>query len=250
MKVSIITATYNREATIVRALTSIKNQSYSNIESIVVDGFSQDKTLALLAPILTSKDTLISEPDNGIYDALNKGLALATGDIIGFLHSDDLYSDKDVISNIVEIFSENIVDVVYGDVAFFASDNSKKIKRKYKSDALTEKNLAWGKMPAHPSIFIRKEIYEKIGYFETDFQIAADYEFLCRLIKFEEIRSIYLPRQIVNMQLGGVSTKGIKNTFLLNKEVFRAIRKNKIYTNIFMILSKYPSKIMQFFKTI
>lgn len=250
MKVSIITATYNREATIIRALASIKNQSYSNIESIVVDGFSQDKTLSLLAPILTSKDTLISEPDSGIYDALNKGLALASGDIIGFLHSDDLYSDKDVISNIVEIFSENIVDVVYGDVAFFAPDNSKKIKRKYKSDALTEKNLAWGKMPAHPSIFIRKEIYEKIGYFETDFQIAADYEFLCRLIKFEEIRSIYLPRQIVNMQLGGVSTKGIKNTFLLNKEVFRAIRKNKIYTNIFMILSKYPSKIMQFFKTI
>jgi glycosyltransferase involved in cell wall biosynthesis len=244
----VITATYNREATVVRAMLSIKSQTHTDVQIIVIDGASQDSTVALVTPILGDKDILRSELDLGIYDALNKGLALADGEVIAFLHSDDLYFDSNVISKVVEIFFDESIDVVYGDVCFFSGSNVTKIRRRYRSDKLSARNLAWGKMPAHPAIFIRRRVYEKIGYFETDFQIAADYEFLCRLVQYANLKSVYLSSVLVRMELGGVSTGGFRNTILLNKEVFRAIRKNGIYTNIFMLLSKYPSKIIQFLK--
>ena len=248
MKVSVITATYNRDATIVRAISSVKKQIYTDIQVVVIDGASQDDTISLVSPMLDDKDILQSEPDQGIYDALNKGLDLADGEIVAFLHSDDLYFDNNVISRVVEIFSDDSVDVVYGDVCFFSGSSVTKTKRRYRSDKLSERNLAWGKMPAHPAIFIRRQIYEEIGYFETDFQIAADYEFLCRLVQYANLKSVYLSSVLVRMELGGASTGGVRNTILLNKEVFRAIRKNDIYTNIFMLLSKYPSKIIQFLR--
>ena len=248
MKVSVITATYNRDATIVRAISSVKSQIYTDIQVVVIDGASQDDTISLVSPMLDDKDILQSEPDQGIYDALNKGLDLADGEIVAFLHSDDLYFDNNVISKVVEIFSDDSVDVVYGDVCFFSGSSVTKTKRRYRSDKLSERNLAWGKMPAHPAIFIRRKIYEEIGYFETDFQIAADYEFLCRLVQYANLKSVYLSSVLVRMELGGASTGGVRSTILLNKEVFRAIRKNGIYTNIFMLLSKYPSKIIQFLK--
>ena len=248
MKVSVITATYNRDATIVRAISSVKSQTYTDIQVVVIDGASQDDTISLVSPLLDDKDILQSEPDQGIYDALNKGLDLADGEIVAFLHSDDLYFDNDVISKVVEIFSDDSVDVVYGDVCFFSGSSVTKIKRRYRSDKLSERNLAWGKMPAHPAIFIRRQIYEELGYFETDFQIAADYDFLCRLVQYANLKSVYLSTILVRMELGGASTGGVSNTILLNKEVFRAILRNGIYTNIFMLLSKYPSKIIQFLK--
>lgn len=248
MKVSVITATYNRDATIVRAISSIKSQTYNDIQIVVVDGESQDNTVLVVSPMLDDSDILQSEPDLGIYDALNKGLALAAGEVVGFLHSDDLYFNNNVISEVVDAFSDDTVDVVYGDVCFFSGRNVMKIKRRYRSDKLSERNLAWGKMPAHPAIFIRRRVYEKIGYFETDFKIAADYEFLCRVVHYADLKSVYLPSVLVRMQLGGISTGGFRNSILLNKEVFRAIRKNGIYTNMFMLLSKYPSKILQFLR--
>lgn len=248
MKVSIITATYNREDTILRALSSIKTQSYNNIQMIVIDGASQDNTLEMISHLLSKTDILISEPDSGIYDALNKGLAFADGEIIAFLHSDDLYFDNDVVTKIVEIFSDDTVDVVYGDVCFFSGNDILNIKRRYRSDKLSKKNLAWGKMPGHPAIFIRRRIYEDIGYFKKDYKIAADYEFLCRMVQKIDLKSIYIPAILVRMKIGGISTGGLKNTILLNKEVLRAIRKNGIYSNPLMVLSKYPSKILQFFK--
>ena len=221
MKVSVITATYNRDATIVRAISSVKSQIYTDIQVIVIDGASQDDTISLVSPMLDDKDILQSEPDQGIYDALNKGLDLADGEIVAFLHSDDLYFDNNVISKVVEIFSDDSVDVVYGDVCFFSGSSVTKTKRRYRSDKLSERNLAWGKMPAHPAIFIRRQIYEEIGYFETDFQIAADYEFLCRLVQYANLKSVYLSSVLVRMELGGASTGGVSNTILLNKEVFR-----------------------------
>jgi glycosyltransferase involved in cell wall biosynthesis len=245
LKVSIITATYNREATIVRAISSIKSQTYNDIQTVVVDGYSQDSTVSLVSCMLNHNDIFQSEPDSGIYDALNKGLALSNGEIIGFLHSDDLYFDNNVIAEVVDAFSDDTVDMVYGDVCFFSAGNVMKIKRRYRSDKLSERNLAWGKMPAHPAIFIRRRVYEKVGYFETDFKIAADYEFLCRVVHYADLKSVYLPNMLVRMQLGGLSTGGFRSSILLNKEVFRAIRKNGIYTNVFMLLSKYPSKILQ-----
>ena len=248
MKVSIITASYNRASTIVRALSSIKNQTYHDVQSVIIDGASQDNTISLVSPLLEQNDLLQSEPDLGIYDALNKGLALAEGEIIGFLHSDDFYTDNNVISEVVDAFSDDTVDVVYGDACFFSSRNVMKIKRKYQSDKLSKRNLAWGKMPAHPAIFIRRRVYKKIGSFDTDFKIAGDYEFLCRVVNYANLKSIYISRVFVNMQIGGISTSGFRNNILINKEVLRATRKNGIYTNLIMILSKYPSKIRQFIK--
>lgn len=248
MKVSVITATYNRESTVVRALSSIKSQTYSDIQTVVIDGASRDSTISLVTPLLGENDILQSEPDLGIYDALNKGLALAEGEVIAFLHSDDLYFDNNVISNVVEIFSDISIDVVYGDTCFFAGSDISKIKRLYRSDKLSERNLAWGKMPAHPAIFIRRRIYEGIGHFKTDFKIAADYEFLCRLVHYANLKSVYVASPLVRMQLGGASTAGFRSAIILNKEVFRALSNNGIYTNIFMLLSKYPSKILQLFR--
>jgi glycosyltransferase involved in cell wall biosynthesis len=246
IKVSIVTATFNRSATIKRALASIKSQKYKNIQIAVVDGASSDETVSRAKAILGKTDIIISEPDEGIYDALNKGIEVSNGEIIGFLHSDDLYYDDDVISKVVNVFADDTVDVVYGDACFFSGQKSMEVRRRYRSSELTLKNLAWGKMPAHPSIFIRRHVYDEIGYFEKDFKIAADYEFLCRLAKYPNLKSVYLPYPFVRMQLGGASTGGLSNTILLNKEVFRAIRKNGIYTNLFMLLSKYPFKIMEY----
>jgi len=248
MKLSVITATYNRASTIVRAISSIKRQTYSNIQLVVIDGASEDETISLVAPLLNDEDVLLSESDHGIYDALNKGIGLASGEIIAFLHSDDLYFDDDIITKVMEHFLDESVDVVYGDVCFFPDDNTGKIVRTYRSDKLSQKNLAWGKMPAHPAMFIRTRVYKKIGVFKNSYRIAADYEFLCRLVKDLGLMAVYFPRIIVRMQLGGVSTGGFKNTVLLNREVLRALRGNGIYTNIFMVLSKYLSKIKQFFK--
>ena len=248
MKVSIITATYNRASTVIRALLSIKNQTYNDIQVIIIDGASEDNTISLVSKMLSDNDILKSEPDLGIYDALNKGLALAEGEIIAFLHSDDLYFDNNVISKVVEVFSDDSVDLVYGDACFFSGNNVKKIRRKYRSNKLSERNLAWGKMPAHPAIFIRRKIYEEVGYFETDYNISADYEFLCRAVHYPNLKSVYLSSFLVRMQLGGASKVGFRSTILLNREVLRALRKNGIYTNIFMLLSKYPSKILQFLK--
>ncbi|MDA9148591.1 glycosyltransferase [Alphaproteobacteria bacterium] len=245
LKVSVIVAVYNRSATITRCISSIKSQTYSNIQIVVVDGASQDDTISLVTPMLTDKDILRSEPDQGIYDALNKGLVLANGDIISFLHSDDLYFDNNVISNVVDIFSDDSINVVYGDVSFFSGNNIMKIKRTYRSAKLSKRNLAWGKMPAHPAMFIKSCIYEDIGNFETNFKIAADYDFLCRLVKHTELNCVYIPNVLVRMQLGGVSTQVLKNFIMINKEIFRAIRQNGIYTNLFMLFSRYISKILQ-----
>ena len=246
LKVSVITATYNRGTTIVRTLSSIKSQTYAEIQIVVIDGASQDNTLSLVNPILCENDILLSEPDQGIYDALNKGLALAGGEIIGFLHSDDLYFDDNVISEVVNAFLDDSVDIVYGDVCFFSGNSITQTRRRYRSDILSKKNLAWGKMPAHPAIFIRRRVYEEVGYFETDFNIAADYEFLCRVVRYPNLKSVKLSSVFVRMQLGGVSTGGFRSKFLLNKEVLRAIRKNGIYTNLFMVVSKYPAKIIEY----
>jgi len=248
MKVSVITATFNRAATIVRTISSIKKQTYSDIQVVLIDGASQDDTVSLVTDLLSEDDVLLSEPDNGIYDALNKGIDLASGEIIAFLHSDDLYFNDDAISEITKYFLDDRVDIVYGDVCFFSGENTSKVVRMYESDVLSERNLAWGKMPAHPAMFIRSRVYKEIGGFKTNYRIAGDYEFLCRLVKRTDFRAIYYPTTLVRMQMGGVSTSGIRNTIVLNKEVYQALRSNGIYTNIFMLLSKYPSKIKQFLK--
>jgi glycosyltransferase involved in cell wall biosynthesis len=249
MKVSIITATYNRADTIERAIRSIKDQTYQDLEMVIVDGASSDNTLEIVYKLTTAKDKVLSEKDDGIYDALNKGLANASGDIIGFLHSDDLYADKNVLTFITDVFLDEKVDIVYGDVTFFSKRIPEKIIRRYKSDLLNLSNLAWGKMPAHPAIFCRREVFKSLGGFKLDYKIAADYEFLCRLMKNSNFVLKYANMSLVRMQTGGASGAGLKNTVLLNREVYRALKENGIYTNYFMILSKYFSKFLQYVRS-
>ena len=242
-KISILTAVFNRQNSIARALESIKSQTFRDIECVVVDGESTDGTMELLPSILGPQDKLLSEPDKGAYDALNKGLLLASGEVIGLLHSDDYYEDRNVLSRVMEIFETQNVDLVYGDASFFNKGDLATTVRKYKSPPLSKKNLAWGQMPAHPSMFFRKEIYRELGGFKLEYKIAADYEFLCRLLVARDIRSVYLPQSLVRMQVGGLSTSGIKSHIVINKEVQRALKESGIYSNYPMILSKYPKKL-------
>ena len=247
MKISLITAVYNREKTIQRALESIKSQTCKDIELVVVDGGSSDKTIDIVKSSISKSDIFITEKDDGIYDALNKGINISSGEIIGFLHSDDLYFDTNTLSKVSKIFlNNNDIDIVYGNAIFFKGEITSKVVRNYRSDKLSVKNLAWGKMPAHTAMFFRKRIFHDYGVFDKTYKISGDYEFLCRIMKTGRINSYYIPETLIKMQLGGISTGGLANAMIINKEFLRACYANGIYTNLFMILSKYPSKIMQY----
>lgn len=247
MKISIVTASYNREETIKRAINSIKSQTYQNVECILVDGGSTDATFLIAKSLLGPSDCYLSEADSGVYDGLNKGISLASGEIIGFLHSDDLYEDRFVLQRVVDTFISTGADVVYGDASFFHKQEPKKMVRRYRSGTLSKQQLAWGRMPAHPSIFMKATLYRELHGFRENYKIAADYEFLCRLMTTKEVKSTYVPEVFVRMQTGGVSTSGLRSSVILNREVRRALLENKIKTNYLMILSKYPRKIMELY---
>jgi glycosyltransferase involved in cell wall biosynthesis len=194
---------------------------------------------------MRSQDIFISEIDSGIYDALNKGIKLSTGDVIAFLHSDDVYSNNSIVERVISSMETGGFDIVYGDVSFFHASNFDRDVRLYKSGVFSKSRLSWGWMPAHPALFIKKSIYDKFGYFKSDYKIAADFEYLCRLASDPSIQHKYIPEILVRMQMGGVSTSGLMNTVTLNKEVLRASLENGIDTNLFKILSKYPLKILE-----
>ena len=243
MKISIITATLNRGNTISRALKSIKSQSHPNIQLVVIDGGSDDNSVELVKPFLGGDDVFISEPDDGIYDALNK--EVLKWQMERLLAFSILMIYFLMIMSFQWWLTHSLITLLMWFMAmlvFFSVNNPMDVRRRYRSSKLTLKNLAWGKMPAHPSIFIRRNIYSEIGYFKTNFRIAADYEFLCRLAKYPNLKSIYLPCPFVRMQLGGISTLGFSNTIILNKEVLRALRNNDIYSNIFYVVIKIPIK--------
>jgi glycosyltransferase involved in cell wall biosynthesis len=248
MKFSIITATRNSEKTIKKTLNSVNSQSYQDIEHIIVDGKSTDQTLKIVDKFGNRVTNLISERDDGIYDALNKGIKIATGDIIAFLHSDDVFMNNNVISRIASAFIDEKCDLVYGDTIFFKNGNVKDRVRYYNSPKLSLRNLSWGKMPAHPAMFLKKAIYDDCGYFDVGYKIAGDYEFLCRLMAKHKVDVVKMCEIFVAMQIGGVSTSGLKSTIKLNQEIYKACKDNGIYTNAFMLLSKYPTKVLEFFR--
>lgn len=246
VKISIITVVYNRVDTIERAIQSVRSQSYPAIEHIVIDGGSTDGTLERIRSSLGNSAILVSEPDGGMYDALNKGLKLATGDVIGLLHSDDYFASDHILSEVLDEFQHNSVEAVYGDATFFASDAPEIIVRRYSSAHFHPSRLGWGWMPAHTALFIRRACYLKIGGYKLDYAIAADFDFACRAFSLNRITYSYIPKVIVKMQIGGLSSAGWKSTLTLNKEVMRACRENKIHTNWVKLLSKYPLKALEF----
>jgi glycosyltransferase involved in cell wall biosynthesis len=247
MKVSIVTVTLNAVGTIAATLESVAAQTYKEVEHIVVDGASKDGTPELVMRVGRRVSLMISEPDNGIYDALNKGLRLVTGDIVGFLHADDIYADCRILERVAEFFTvSDELDALFGDVEFISATKPGRPLRRYRSSHFRPERLAWGWMPAHPALFIRRRIYERYGLFRTDYRIAGDFEFVARIFRGKTLRYHYLPEVLVRMGTGGISTGGWRSTILLNREVLRACRENGIKTNALKILSKYPAKLFEF----
>lgn len=247
MKISVITVCFNSEANIQKAIDSVAGQTWPSIEHIVIDGASRDGTVAIIQRNLHRIAHFVSEPDTGVYQAMNKGLKLATGDVIAFLNSDDVYHDAQVLETVARIMQDQGLDALYGDVEFFNAAAPEKTVRTYDSGRFSPSRIAWGWMPAHPALFVRRSIYEQFGYFQEDYRIAGDYEFVARIFKNEQLKSSHLSSVLVRMQTGGLSTAGLRATFLLNKEILRACRQNGIASNWMMLLSKYVFKVRELF---
>lgn len=247
MKVTIITVCYNSVAHIEDAINSVANQDYKDIEHIVIDGDSKDGTQEILRKYSDKLAVWISEPDRGIYDAMNKGIEKATGDIIGILNSDDFYFDDHVISQVVEAFSDPKIEAVFGDLIFVDPKNLDRTVRTYSSRKWHPERFAKGYMPAHPTVFIKRKFYEKHGLFEIDYEIAADYEMLIRLFYVHKLNYKYLPIKMVKMRKGGASSNGLRSNITLNNEIIRACRKHGIKTSVLKIYPKYFNKMFELF---
>lgn len=247
MKISIITATYNSSSFINDCILSVENQTYKNIEHIIIDGLSQDDTLDKISE-LKSNCIVYSEKDKGIYDALNKGILKANGDIIGFLHSDDIFENKSTITNIVKQFEKFNVDGVYGDLVYVKKENPNKHIRYWISQDFKPSLLKRGWMPAHPTLFLRKEVYEKYGPFNLDFKISGDYNFILTIFKNQDLHFNYLHEIICKMRVGGVSNRSLKNIITKTSEDYKALKQNGILNPTYALIIKNFSKIIQFLR--
>lgn len=245
MKVSIITVAFNSAATIRDTIESVLSQDYPQIEYIVVDGGSTDGTLDIVKEYGSRIDRLVSEPDRGIYDAMNKGIELATGDVIGFLNSDDMYIDSKVVTQLMTAMNSQMADCVFADLIYVAPENTNKVLRYYNSARFKPSLFQYGWMPAHPTFFAKKTVYEKSGSFSLDYKIAADFEMLVRMLAVKNTSYAYLPKPIVRMRAGGISTAGLNHSLLLNREIVKACRANGINTNLAKVLLKIPIKLME-----
>ena len=245
MKITVITVAYNSASTIADTVRSVATQTHPDIEHLVIDGKSTDATVEVVEANRHPSLVLSSEPDKGIYDAMNKGLDRASGDIVCFLNADDLYASPQVLSRVAAQMQEHGLDALLGDVGFFHGHDSTRIVRRYRSDRFHPDRLAWGWMPAHPALFLRTEIVRRVGHFKTDYRIAGDFEFIVRAFHGHVLRYRHLPEVLVLMRTGGVSTDGLRAKIRLNREVLRACRENGLRTNIFKILSKYPAKMLE-----
>jgi glycosyltransferase len=244
-KISVITATYNSAATVADTLQSVRDQDYENIEHIIIDGLSVDNTIQITRGF-PHVSTVISEKDNGIYDAMNKGVNTATGEIIAILNSDDVYYHKSVLSLVMKAFENPSIDVVYGDMQYVRQNNLNKVTRTWKSGNFSKKKFYYGWMPPHPSFFVRKKVYETVGNFNCALRSAADYEFMLRvLLKFDH-NVHYIPETLVKMRTGGISNATFMNRIRANREDREAWRMNNIRPYFFTIPFKPLRKVFQF----
>lgn len=252
MNISLITITYNSGNTLSTTFQSVLEQTYFNLEYVIVDGASKDNTISLIKeyePQFNGRLKWISEPDKGLYDAMNKGIRMATGDIIGILNSDDFFTNNDILEKVVSTFKKDRnIDAVYGDIHFVNPNNLEKSVRYYSSKIFKRYLMRLGFMPAHPSFYLRKECFEKYGIYKTDYKIAADFEFLLRVIYKYNIRTKYIPIDMVTMRTGGASTSGWKSHKQIMKEHLRAFRENGIYTNVCLLSLRYFYKIGELIK--
>lgn len=247
MKVSIITVVFNNREFIESAIKSVLSQTYKDIEYIIVDAGSIDGTVEIIKKYGGKISKFISEKDKGIYDAMNKGINLATGELVAILNSDDVYENENVISNVVEMIKSKNADCLWGDLVYVSQKNPEKIIRYWKSSEYENGKFKIGWHPPHPTFFVKKTIYDKCEIFNLDFKIAADYELMLRFLGKCKITGIYLPKVLVRMRTGGESNKSFKNILKANIEVYRAWKINGLKTNFFIIFKKPLSKIKQLF---
>lgn len=243
MKISIITVVWNNQKTIRDAIDSVLSQTYKNIEYIIIDGSSTDGTVDIVQSYGNTINKFISEPDKGLYDAMNKGLALATGDVIGILNSDDFYIDEFVIEKIVNEFKEKKVDSVFADLVFVKPENLNKVVRYYDSSRCMPEKFQYALYPAHPTFFVKNEIYKKYGLFKTDYKIGADFDIMARFLYTNKISYSYIKEPLIKMRIGGVSTS-FSSIWINSLEQLRVCKENGIKTNIFKIFMKYPIKLL------
>jgi glycosyltransferase involved in cell wall biosynthesis len=246
-KITVITVCYNSASTIGDTLRSIASQSYKDLEHLVIDGGSTDGTLEIVRAWEGHRLRLVSEPDEGIYDAMNKGLALAAGGIVGFLNADDFYADQTVLEQIANVFQDEKVDACYADLVYVSQDN-RRVVRYWESKPFTKGDFALGWCPAHPTFYVRKSVVDRNGCFDKSFRLAADAELMMRYLEREEIRSTYKPGVWVRMRLGGQTNQSLSNVVRQNKEVLRALRKNGVpFSTTLFAATKVANRVRQFF---
>lgn len=250
MKISIITVTYNCELVLSDCLNSVASQKYKNIEHIIIDNASTDGTISLLNAKRDQLALLVSEKDEGIYHAMNKGIKLATGDIIGFLNSDDFYINNEVISKVVSEFKKEIsLEACYSDLVYVNKNYTSKIVRYFKSCEFKKGLFSKGWCPPHPTFFVRKSVYEKYGNFNLDYCLAADVELMMRFFEVHKIKSHYIPEVWVKMRMGGTTNKSLKNILIQNLEILNSLKKNGLRANpVIFFLYKLISRAIQFLK--
>ena len=246
MKISVITVCYNSARTIGRTLLSVREQTHDDIEHIIIDGASSDNTLEVVAAEGRHAVKLVSEPDGGIYDAMNKGLARATGDVIGFLNSDDVFASAEVVSKIALALADSAIDACYGDLVYVAQDDMNKVVRYWKSTEYKRGLFDRGWVPAHPTFYARRELYQRHGGFDLDMKLAADFDILLRFFEVHRIRTSYIPNVLVRMRLGGATNVSLGNVLRQNIEISRAFRKYGLSVGLKPFAFKLMSRLSQF----
>ncbi len=247
MKVSIITVVYNAEKFIKDCIVSVITQTYPTIEYIIVDGGSTDNTLTIIADYKSKLAHIISEKDKGIYDAINKGIKLASGEVIGILNADDMLASTTAIEEIVNSFKANNADAVYGNLNYVDANDKSKVIRKWVSKQFAEKDFKYGWMPAHPTLYLKRELYERYGNYSLDFGTAADYELMLRFFYSHHVKAIFLDQLIVKMRIGGISNSSNKQRYLAAKNDYKALKVNQVPMPLASLLFKKLSKIAQYF---
>lgn len=245
MKISVITVAYNSATTIADTMDSVAMQTYPEVEHLVVDGSSKDDTVKIARAHSTPRTLIRSEPDQGIYDAMNKGMAWASGDIVGFLNADDLYADPQVLSRVATAFRDTELDACFGDLVYVTEDNQK-VVRYWKSKPFTEGSFALGWCPAHPTFYVRRSVIERLGPFDLSYRLAADTEFMMRYLERGHVLSVYLPHVQVRMRIGGATNQSWGNIARQNREIFHALRKHSVpHKAVSFWIHKLASRLWQ-----
>jgi glycosyltransferase len=247
MKISVITATYNSAASLEATLKSFGSQTYPEKELIIIDGNSKDKTAEIIRAAGGLVHKWVSEPDKGLYDALNKGIGMAAGDVIGFLHSGDTYADPEVLEKIALRFRDKQIRAIYGDLRYIKRKEKNELVRYWRSGDFRPDVLQKGWMPPHPTLYMRREVYEDYGLFDLNFSIAADYDLVLRVLKQSSVRIAYIPEVLIDMETGGLSNGSLKNIFRKSIEDYHALRKNGIHNAWLVLARKNFRKAGQFF---